>query len=193
VQIRPADVATTGQRIVAALLEFCVDLSDYLGVILPIMLSVVLLLIVTIMLVGRLIGVSQVTTAFCWSILLAVMLFPHQALLNSGVVRASAEVYGDGATTQPTSVVHEVPDVRIPGALYTWPELVRDHDFARATSTSAASENPALTSFLKWCRYVIYPLAMLVLLVVIHLRSRRGLRFALGEAEVPEPAPAAAI
>ena len=47
-----------------------------------IVLAITLLLIVTIMLVGRLVGVAHVTSAFLWCVFLMVMLFPWQTLLN---------------------------------------------------------------------------------------------------------------
>jgi hypothetical protein len=185
VQIRPSGTGADKPR-VAACLEFFIDLSDYLGVILPIVLAVILFLLCTIMLVGRLVGVSQVISAFCWCVVLAVLMFPLQALLNSGVVRASGETYGS-ATTVPSANIAVVPDVRIPGALYTWPELARDYDFHTQPAEEGQPERSIGYLFLKWLRYVVYPLAMVLVLLTIHVRSRRGLRFALGESEVPEP------
>jgi len=183
VQIRPSDDSAGSPRI-AAFLEYCIDVTNYAGVLLPIILATVLLVIVKIMLVGRLIGVSQVTSAFCWSIVLICLLFPLQALLNTNTIRASAAVYST-STTKPGVNAQATPDVRIPGALYTWPELVRDYDFPRDLDTT--QYNVGWTEFLKWVRYVAYPVAMLLILLVVHARSRRGLRFALGEAEVAEP------
>ena len=59
----------------------------------------VILLIAKIMLVGRLIGVAQVTSAFIWCVFLVVLLFPWQAFLQS------TDFTGD---------------FKIPGVLYTW-------------------------------------------------------------------------
>ncbi len=185
IQIRPSGTGVDKPRI-AACLEFFVDISDYFGIILPVVLGVVLFLLATIMLVGRLVGVSQVISAFCWCVVLVVLMFPLQALLNSGVVRATGEVYG-GAATQPAANIAVVPDVRIPGALYTWPELARDYDFHAQGADEGQPERGMGYLFLKWLRYVVYPLAMVLMLLTIQIRSRRGLRFALGESEVPEP------
>jgi len=77
-------------------------------------------------------------------------------------------------TTQPTDT-SAVPDVRIPGALYTWPELVRDFDFSGSEWRTAG---------LHWARFVLYPVLMLILVMSIQIRGTRGLRLALGEAEV---------
>jgi hypothetical protein len=79
-------------------LEYLVGLTAFLGIALTIVLGVVLLLIVKIMLVGRLIGVSRLTSAFIWTVILAVILFPWQAFWVDY-------------------------DFKIPGALYTWDEL----------------------------------------------------------------------
>jgi hypothetical protein len=71
--------------------------SLFLGVALSVVLGFVLLLLLNIMLVGRLIGVGRVTSAYIWCLVLVVLLFPWQALLSKWYL--------------------------IPGALYTWSEL----------------------------------------------------------------------
>ena len=65
------------------LLQYLVGASAFLGVILTIVLSFVLLLIVNIMLVGRLIGVAKTTSAYIWCLVLLVLLFPWQAFLSN--------------------------------------------------------------------------------------------------------------
>ncbi|HEX4797489.1 MAG TPA: hypothetical protein VH370_27090 [Humisphaera sp.] len=165
---------STGLRSVL-FFEWFTDVANFAGVVLPIVLAIVLVLIVTIMLVGRLVGVSHVTSAFCWSIVLALLLFPWQSLLNSRVLQAASEVYtGKTPTTHPADSA-PVPDIRPPGALYTWPELIRDYDFPSDQNQWNA---------LKWIRFVGYPFVMLVILFMVQARSSRGLRFALGEAEL---------
>src|SRR6476469_5348803 len=69
---------------VGDILAYAIPVLNFLGVILSVTLCVVLLLLAGIMLVGRLIGVSHVTGAFIWSVVLALMLFPWQAFLISG-------------------------------------------------------------------------------------------------------------
>ncbi len=161
---------STGLRSVL-FFEWFTDVANFAGVVLPIVLAIVLVLIVTIMLVGRLVGVSHVTSAFCWSIVLALLLFPWQSLLNSRVLQAASEVYsGKTPTTHPIESAPQ-PDIRPPGALYTWPELVRDYDFPN-------------DAYLKWIRFAGYPFVILVILFMVQARSSRGLRFALGEAEL---------
>ncbi|HEX2972141.1 MAG TPA: hypothetical protein VHP11_07400 [Tepidisphaeraceae bacterium] len=137
-------------------LQYMVGLIDFLGVALVIVLAFVLVLLLVIMLVGRLIGVAPVTKAFIGCLLLAVLLFPWQAFLdNVGLTSAQA-------------------DFKIPGVLYTWAELAQ-----RASFTT----DDIRVAMLRWARFVGFPLAAIVLLLWVHLKSRRGLRLALGETE----------
>ena len=127
--------------------------ASVLGTILPMLLAMVLLLIVHIMLVGRLIGVARVTSAFLWCLLLMLMLFPWQKFF--------------GITTDPN-------DFRLPGVVYTWDELVL---YAKFTTNDL---NFAIT---KWARFFVLPLLAVILLLIVQIKSSRGLRQALGEAE----------
>jgi hypothetical protein len=83
-------------------LRYFVGLTDFLGVVLPFVLGVVLLLISLVMLIGRLLGISHLVSSFVACVVLAALLFPWQAFLM----------------------------YQWPGVLYTWSELllrVRDH------------------------------------------------------------------
>lgn len=174
--------AAGNARLYAPLIEQVIAGTDFLGVVFAVVLPIILLLVVTIMLVGRLVGVSHVTSAFCWSIVFLVILFPWQALLNSQLASRWGSPAMPAVTTTSTVPASEgaasgqVTDLRIPGALYTYPELQRDYDFPN---------NPLLFAFLKWARFVGFPVVELIILLMIQGRSSRGLRFALGEAEVP--------
>lgn len=141
---------------------------DFLAIVCVVVLAVVLLLIVGIMLVGRLVGVSHVTGAFIWCVVLAALLFPWQSLWN----------YPVAGTTQmapePVERVEIGPRYGLPGALYTWPELEHNYDFP----------NSGRRAVLGWARFVGWPLVALVILGSVQVRSTRGLRFALGEAEL---------
>jgi hypothetical protein len=182
-----SDVTTTGATLLernaggiwSPLLEQVIAATDFLGVLFSMVLPVILLLVITIMLVGRLVGVSHVTSAFCWSIVFLVLLFPWQSLLNSHVhAKAMTSITGGVAATQPTEAViavDEAPDIRIPGVLYTFPELRRNYGFANT---------PLKPAILGWGRFVGVPIVALFILLLVQGRSGRGLRFALGEAEV---------
>src|SRR5207237_7169256 len=65
---QPAEAHT---RLTPSVLRYLTALIDFLGIVLVVVLAIVLLLIIKIMLVGRLIGVAQVTSAFIWCIFVA--------------------------------------------------------------------------------------------------------------------------
>jgi hypothetical protein len=137
-------------------LEYATAAIDFLGIAFSIVLSLVLLLLVMVMLVGRLIGVSRLTGAFIWCLVLVVLLFPWQAFLLNA-------------------------DFKIPGVLYTWDELSRNARFGLDTTTGN-SELALLV--LKWSRFVVFPVIAVLILLAIQVKSNRGLRQALGEADV---------
>jgi hypothetical protein len=127
-----------------------------LGLTASILLSLVLLLITNIMLVGRLIGVGRLVSAYCWCLVLVLVLFPWQAFLdNSGLTRSAAPF-------------------KLPGVLYTWDELVNP-------ANPDESGRFAANAPLKWVRFAGWPVLSLIMLLVIQVKSNRGMRQALGE------------
>ncbi len=169
-----AATSTYRSTTVAAILRYVIPATDYLGMIFVLVLSIVLLLLVMIMLVGRLIGVAHMTGAFLWSVFLIVFLFPWQALL------ITHENYPTEYRTETGEVtaryVGPQPAFKVPGVLYTWREFEADHDFPPRPIWPGA--------FMKWGRYVAFPVLALVVLMMVQAKSSRGLRFALGEADV---------
>lgn len=137
-------------------LQYVSGIVLFLGTILPMLLALVLLLIVNIMLVGRLIGLTRLTSAFIWCLLLMLLMFPWQIFF--------------GASTDPF-------DFRLPGVLYTWNDL-RTH-----ARFDAANFHLAVV---KWGRFVAMPAAAAILLMVVQIKSNRGLRQSLGEAPVED-------
>ena len=141
----------------------------FIAMVCVVVLAIVLLLIVGIMLVGRLVGVSHVTSAFVWCVVLAALLFPWQSLWNYPVA---------GTTQTETGQLEQVevgPHFGLPGALYTWPELKNRYKFENSDRNAVV---------LGWARFIVWPLVALVILGSVQVRSTRGLRFALGEAEL---------
>jgi hypothetical protein len=138
-----------------SLLNYVSGFTLFLGTILPILLAMVLLLIVHIMLVGRLIGVTRVTSAFLWCLVLMLLMFPWQIFF--------------GGSNSPS-------DFRLPGVLYTW------HDLRANAKFDGHNTNLAVV---KWARFFVMPLVATVLLLMIQIKSNRGLRQALGE-ETPD-------
>jgi hypothetical protein len=116
----------------------------------------VLLLITNIMLIGRLIGVTRVTSALLWCLLLVLLMFPWQVFF--------------GASTSPS-------DFRIPGVLYTW------HDLRSQAKFDASGDMKM--AIVKWARFFVMPLVATIILLMIQVKSNRGLRQALGE-ETPD-------
>lgn len=144
-------------------LEYVTAICDFLGLVLSIVLSFVLLLLTIIMLVGRLIGVSKVTSAFIGSLLLLVLLFPWQAVLMTPLTPN-----GVGET-----------NFKVPGVLYTWGEVTNP---THGATFSTDGKQPTF-AILRWARFTVWPAVALVLLLMVQSRSSRGLRLALGEVE----------
>lgn len=141
----------------------------FLSIVAVVVLAVVLLLIVGIMLVGRLIGVSHVTGAFIWCVVLGALLFPWQSLWNYPLADTA------GVSPAPVESNEVGPQFGLPGVLYTWPELEHRKHFTNDRSTAA---------ILGWARFVGWPLVAILVLFSVQIRSSRGLKFALGEADV---------
>jgi hypothetical protein len=140
-------------------LKYAVGLTDFLGVAAPIVLAMVLLLMAQVMLVGRLLGVSKVVWAFVGCIVLITLLFPWQAFLMNQTFTST--------------------EFKIPGVLYTWSELVQ--------RARVHPQGPML-ALLYWARFVGWPAVALVLVVMIHHHSGRGLRAAFGKNPPAGPA-----
>jgi hypothetical protein len=170
----PAASASTQPAIVPmrdmpGAMSWLINFTGFLSMIVVVVLAVVLLLIVGIMLIGRLIGVSQLTAAFVLCVVLAAILFPWQALWNYPV---AGTLQGSPA---PVENLEVGPRFGLPGALYTWPELQHRAYF---------SNSPLSAGIIGWARFVGWPVVAIILLFSVQVRSSRGLKFALGETEV---------
>lgn len=141
------------------MMHYVIGLTAFLGVALSIVLSAVIMVILNIMLVGRLVGAGRLTSAYIWAVVAVVLLFPWQAFLNH------VGLTPDEAT------------FKIPGVLYTWYELT-DPEVGAKFPTDRAE-----VALLKWFRYVVAPVVAILLLLVIQVKSNRGLKQALGEAD----------
>jgi hypothetical protein len=141
--------------LIADLLKYLVGLTDFLGVVLPILLLADLWLIASVMLLGRLLGVSRVIAAFLWCMVLLTLLFPWQAFLMNQTF---------------TSTKFEIP-----GVLYTWSELI---------VRGRVHPSGFSLSLLYWARFVGWPAVATLLLLSIQHQSGTGMRAALGEAAV---------
>jgi hypothetical protein len=160
--------ALTSTHNAAVGLAWLTNFVDFIAMICVVSLVAVLLLIVGIMLVGRLVGVAHVTGAFVWCVVLGALLFPWQSLWNYPVA--------DTVQAAPAAIenIEVGPHYGLPGVLYTWPELEHRAHFSNAPYRAAS---------LGWARFIIWPIVALIILGSVQVRSTRGLRFALGEAE----------
>lgn len=158
-----------GGRDLEPVVRYVTPLVNFGAVAASIVLAVVMLLLATIMLVGRLIGVSSVTGAFIWGVLLVVVLIPWQAFLIQD---------GNYAVAGVTASVAEQPAFKFPGVLHTYAELKRDY----LQTFDRDQIWPQAVWF--WGRYAGMPVLALLLLFVVQAKSSRGLRYALGETDI---------
>ena len=178
VTTRPSNLADKvgGETNVARFLAWTINSIVYLGSVLFIVLCIIVLLIVLIMVVGRLLGVANSTSAFVWAVILAALVFPWQ-LFHGHETGPSAPAYSSAHMAPAPAGPYD--DFRVPGALYTWGELRRDARFGLDGHESSTGN-----TVLKWARFVGFPVVALVLLFMVQAKSGRGIKYALGEAEV---------
>jgi len=160
------------QQHVRDAIQYFVGLLDIGGLILPALLAVILYLILKVQLVGRLLGTARLTSAFLWSILLCLLLFPWQAILNNPAIDSDPVANSLG--------------MKIPGVLYTWAEISHPIVGARfGIGDSSASNTDWKVLILHWARYAGFPILSMLILTMIHFKSHRGLRQSLGEDKIP--------
>jgi hypothetical protein len=143
-------------------LKYLVGLTNFLGVALPVVLMFFLELMVLVLLLRRLIGVSQMLMAFTGCLVLIVLLFPWQAFLRNQTFTSE--------------------EFKIPGVLYTWAELL-----LRARSRP---DKPAL-AMLFWARFVAWPVVAILVTLRVQMTSSKSLSAALRE-DIAEDAAAIA-
>jgi hypothetical protein len=146
-------------------LQYFIGLLDFAGLILPALLSVVIYLLLKVQLVGRLFGTGRMTSAFLWSVLLFLLLFPWQAVLNNPAINSDP--------------VADAIGMKIPGVVYTWAEISNSDIGARFCMND--SKPDMLVMVLHWARYVGFPVLSILILTIIHFKTRRSLQQSLGE------------
>jgi len=154
-----------------AVLQYLVALFGFAGVAGSLLLSIVLILLVKIMLTARTLGVGRVTSAFIWSTLLIILLFPWQAILAGPTISASPDAMAN--------------DFKIPGVIYTWSELMHPTLGAKFTQTDLRTE----LKVLRWARFVGFPVLATMILLSVQVKSSMGIKAAIGGDE-PTPDPA---
>lgn len=164
--LKPAP--TTTEQHTRDVLQYFVGLMDFAGLILPVLLAVVLLLILQVQLVGRLLGTGKMTAAFLFSVLLALLLFPWQAVLNNPAIISDPGANALG--------------MKIPGVVFTWAEI--SNPTVGASFGMGDVKPDVFATGLHWARYAGFPVLSILILTTIHFRSRRGLRQSLGEDQI---------
>ncbi len=157
----PAAQPSAGARV----LQYLVSLSGFAGLIASGLLCVVTALLVKIMLTARTLGAAKLTSAFVRATLLALLLFPWQAILA-----------GPTISTPPDAVR---TDFKLPGVLYTWSELIHPQLGAKFSS----AEIPTEYKVLRWARFVGFPAVAVLILLSVQVKSSKGIKDALGEDE----------
>ncbi len=147
-------------------IKYFIALCGFGGMITSVLLSIVLLALTLIMLTVRTLGVGKLTSAFIWSALLAVLMFPWQAILAGPTIS--------------TGVDPIAADIKIPGVVYTWSEFNHSTLGARFGMTKGESLSTEAT-VLRWARFVGCPVVALMILLAIQVKSGKGVRAALGE------------
>jgi hypothetical protein len=160
--------ATSSEQHAQEVLQYGVGLLDIAALIFPALLAVVILLILQVQLVGRLLGTDKLTSAFLSSVLLAMLLFPWQAVLNNPAILHDPVANSLG--------------MKIPGVVYTWAEISNPTVGASFGMGEHRADGFALG--LHWARYVGFPLLSILILTSIHFKTRRGLRQSLGEDQI---------
>lgn len=148
----------------ADFLRFITAATLFGSVILNVLLVLVLFLTIHIMLVGRLVGVRDVTRSLVASFVLLLLMIPWQTLLVTQSLGSS--------------------DAVIPGALFTWREV--------SERVIPHVSMDTMHQVLYWARFVAFPLFALFLLLRIQVLSGRGLKYALGEETVVTETPVVA-
>ena len=171
--VGPFDGHTAAAR---AGLEYVVGLLDIAALIVPVLLAVFVGVILLVQLVARVVGTGRTTGALAWAILLAVLLFPWQAVLNNPL-----------NTTDPTA---NAMGMKVPGVLYTWAEVSHPTLGARFAEVNVPDGDRTI-AVLHWARYGLFPLLAMVMVGIVHTKTERGLRQSFGTDVVVPPPPTA--
>jgi hypothetical protein len=159
--------------------QYLIGLMDYAGLLLPLVLSPIVLVMVLVQVAGRVAGAGRTTSAFGWSVLLAFLLFPWQAVLNNPAITTDAAASAIG--------------MKVPGVVFTWAEV--SHPAAGARFLEVNAPVPANASamdvktiaVLHWLRYAGFPLLAMIVVGIVHTKTERGVRQAFGT-DAGEPA-----
>jgi len=122
--------------------------TKFLAVVLAALLVLTLLFAVKLSLLGRLSGISQLVSAFFWSLILLAMVTPWQQILHSSIAC---------------------------GALYNYTQLVEWVKLIKTGWNPSASPS-ALSRTIYYARFMAYPLIAVLVWLVVQTKFARGCR-----------------
>ena len=164
-----------------AVTRYVIGLLDFAGLILPPLLAAFVLVLLLVQVVARVAGAGRSTSALAWAVLLMLLLFPWQAVLNNPAI-----------TNDP---VADAIGMKVPGVIFTWAEASNPTLGARFAEVNAPPTpveaggvpDPKVMAVLHWLRFAGFPLLAMVIVGVIHTKTERGLRqsFVSDEAVLP--------
>ena len=93
----------------ADLFRYVIGLMDIAGLVVPAVLVGTVLVVLLVQVVARTPGVGRTTSALVWAIVLLVLMFPWQAVLNNPAISNDPTVNAIG--------------MKVPGVVYTWAEV----------------------------------------------------------------------
>ena len=153
-------------------LQYFIGLLDFAGLILPALLVAFVVVILLVQVVARVVGAGRTTSALVWAVLLALLLFPWQAVLNN-------------PATNPDPAADAI-GMKVPGVVYTWAELSSPTAGARFPEVNSPPP-PGTTvgsaravAVLHWLRYAGFPLLAMIIVGIIHTKAERALRQSFG-------------
>ncbi len=165
----PYEAAAVRSR---AVLQYGLGLLDFAGLILPVLLAVTVLVILQVQLVARLVGTGRVVGGLVWAVIVALLLFPWQAVLNNPAITADAAADAIG--------------LKVPGVVYTWAEVSHPLVGAHFAEFNAPGADVPMT-VLHWMRYAGWPVLAMIFVGIVHTKTERGLRQSFGTfADEPE-------
>ena len=173
----PAAVANS-----RAVLQYAVGLLDFGGLILPLVLVAMVTVVLLVQVAARTVGAGRTTSALGWAVLLAVLLFPWQAVLNNPAINADK--------------TQDAIGMKVPGVVYTWAEVSHPdqgaafadvHGVRPGTGTGPATSEPSavVVAVLHWVRYAVFPALAMVIVGLVHAKTEQGLRLSFGTATDP--------
>ena len=149
----------------AAVLQYAVGLLDMAALVLPLVLVVMVGATLLVQVAAGAAGTGRTVSALGWAVLLAVLLFPWQAVLNNPAINPDPRANAIG--------------MKLPGVVCTWAELSHPTQGATFAELNVPGTDK-LAAGLHWARYALFPLLAMIVVGLVHTKTERGLRQSFG-------------